>query len=133
MVGRIVRLETNLYYGTFGTLILDTEVFSVTLEPYDRDNAKSISNIPAQQYICKRIKSPRYGWTFEVMGVQWRSHVLFHPGNFSRNTKACIILAQHYGKLQGERAVLNSGNTFKRFMEKMKGINKFPLTITESY
>jgi len=130
---RLVRLETNPYYGTFGILIIEGEVFCVTLEPYDRDNQQSISNIPAQQYICKLFKSPTYGWTFKITGIQGRSRVVFHPGNFVRNTKACILLAQYFGKIRGDRAVLNSGETFKQFMYRMKNDTTFLLTIVESY
>lgn len=133
MIVRLVRLETNYRYGTFGTLMLDNEVFCVTLEPYDRNNAKFISNIPAQQYLCKKIKSPRYGRTFEITGIQGRSNVLFHAGNYSYNTRGCIILAQHYGKIQGVRAILNSGDTFRKFMKKVGHLKSFQLTITESY
>jgi len=130
---RLIRLETNPEYGTFGVLIFNGEVFCVTLEPYSRNNQVSISNIPAQQYICRRFNSFSFGETFEVTGVQDRSQILFHKGNFAVNTKGCIILAESFGKIKGDRAVLNSGKTFELFMLKLVGIESFLLTIKESY
>jgi len=130
---RLIRLETNPRYGTFGVLLIDGEVFCCTLEPYSRGNQKSISNIPAQQYTCVLTKSPSYGWTFEVKDVARRSAVLFHKGNFAKNTKGCILLAEKFGKIRGDRAVLNSGETFAKFMRILSDITMFKLTITESY
>lgn len=130
---RIVRLETNPVHGTFGTLLLDSEAFCVTLEPYSRDNAQDISCIPTGQYLCKRVDSPKYGNTFEITNVEGRSHVLFHPGNRDVNTEGCILLGQYYGKLSGDRAVLNSGNTFDKFIKELSDVNEFKLTVIEAF
>ena len=129
----LIRLEERYRYGTFGILRLNKEVFCVTLEPPDIENERYISSIPAQQYMCCRINSPDHGETFEVAHVPNRSGILFHPGNRLRDTQGCIILGQYWSKLYGDRAVLNSGNTFKVFMAVLKGINKFHLTIKEVY
>ena len=129
---RLIRLEES-NQGTFGVLIICSQVFCVTLEPSDWLNEQNISSIPAQQYTCMRIRSPQFGETFEIIDVPGRSHALFHAGNRIKNTKGCIILAQYFGKLYGDRAVLNSGKTFKKFMEVMKDINSFNLTIKEVY
>lgn len=129
----LIRLEGDFRSGTFGVLKIDKAVFCVTLEPPDRENASNISSIPAQQYICKRICSPKYKNTFEINNVPGRSHILFHAGNIITHTQGCIVLAQHFGKLDGHRAVLNSGNTFKKFMEIMENEKMFHLTISECY
>ena len=129
---RLIRLEESSQ-GTFGGLLICSQVFCVTLEPSDRLNERNISSIPAQQYQCMKIRSPQFGETFEIVDVPGRSHALFHAGNLSRHTQGCVILAQYFGKLQGDRAVLNSGKTFRKFMEIMKDVNKFLLTIIECY
>jgi len=132
-VVRLIRLEEDYEYGTFGVLTIDAAVFCVTLEPPDMENEQDISSIPAQQYICERVNSPRYGETFEIKNVPGRSHVLFHPGNVVEHTRGCILVAEHFGKLQGDRAVLNSGRTFRLFMEELKYEDQFHLTIKEAY
>ncbi len=129
----IIRLEENFQYGTFGKMRINKEVFCETLEPPDKENVQSISSIPAQQYLCKRIISPKYSECFEIQNVPGRSHVLFHAGNVVAHTKGCVILGQYVGKLKENRAVLNSGNTFKEFMKRLEGYNEFHLTIKEMY
>ena len=129
----LIRLEENYEHGTFGVVRINKEVFCVDLEPRDEENASNISSIPAQQYICKRIISPRFGETFEIMDVPGRTDVLFHSGNTDDNTLGCVLLAQYFGKLGKDRAVSNSGDTFKEFMKVMEGVDEFLLTIIEVY
>ena len=62
-----------------------------------------------------------------------RFKILFHAGNFAEDTEGCILVARKFGVLKGGRAVLNSGDTFKQFMETMFGVDEFQLTITEQY
>jgi hypothetical protein len=129
---RLIRLEESSE-GTFGVLLICSQVFCVTLEPADELNRQNVSSIPAQQYKCIKIRSPRFGETFEIVDVPNRTHVLFHSGNIIKHTEGCVILAQYFGKFKGDRAVLNSGNTFKGFMETMKDVNMFYLTVKEEY
>lgn len=128
----LIRLEET-DAGTFGVLKVNKQVFCVTLEPGDLENAENRSSIPAQQYTCRRVKSPRFGKTFQVLGVPGRSDILFHPGNTAADTRGCIILAGHFGKLAGERAVLNSGNTFRQFVMMLEGHRFLHLTVREVY
>jgi len=134
---RLIRVEENFQYGTFGNWIINSRLFCVTLEPADLENRKNVSSIPAQQYICKRYSSEKYPDTFQIMNVPGRSRVLIHPGNTIHHTEGCILLAQYVGKLNiggvVERGVLNSGKTFRAFMALMNGIDEFHLTIIECY
>lgn len=129
----IIRLEENFRYGTFGVMKINKEVFCVTLEPRDEENVQSISSIPAQQYLCKRIISPKYSECFEIQNVPGRTHILIHAGNVVEHTEGCVIVAEHYGKLQENRAVLNSGNTYKKFMALLEGHDELHLTLKEVY
>ena len=129
---RLVRVEESSQ-GTFGVLIVCSQSFCVTLEPSNWINEENISSIPAQQYQCMKIRSSRFGETFEIVDVPNRSHVLFHAGNVLKHTTGCILLGQYFGELYGDRAVRNSGRTFKKFMDIMKDIDIFNLTIKEVY
>ena len=133
MILEMVRLEENHDHGTFGILKINKMVFCVTLEPKDALNAPFVSSIPAQQYMCKRYSSVKYGQTWQIENVPQRLGILFHPGNVDEHTEGCIILAEHFGKLQGDRAVLNSGVTFHKFMQLTKDSIKLSLTIREVY
>ncbi len=127
----LIRLEKS-NEGTFGVLRLDGQVFCVTLEPPDEDNAVNISCIPQGEYVCRRVDSPRYGATFEIDGVPGRTHILLHPGNVSGDTRGCVLLGRHFGLLRGDRAVLNSGRTFADFMKRSNGAEVFPFTVNEA-
>ncbi len=132
-VVEVVRVEESFDHGTFGYMKIQKKVFCVTLEPADLLNRQNVSSIPAQQYICKRIISPKYKLCFEITNVPGRSHVLIHPGNIDDHTEGCIIVGQYWGKLGENRSVNNSGNTYKRFMERMRGYDLFHLTVSENY
>lgn len=134
MIGyvRIARIANRPWFGVFGAMKIDEEPFNVTLEPPDKQNAVGISCISPGQYIVKRFNSPKYGWTWRVQ-VHGRTYILFHAGNVKKHTKGCILVAEHYGKLTGNLAVLNSGKTFKRFMARTAKYSALHLTITECF
>jgi len=115
--------------GTCGVLLDDQGPFALTMENPWLENVKNISCIPALSYICKRVQSPKFGDTFEVMGVEGRSHILFHKGNTEEDTQGCILIAEQFGYLNGKVAVLSSKAGFNEFMFKMTGIDAFLLII----
>lgn len=134
MIGyvRITRIANRPRLGAFGAMKIDEEPFNVTLEPPDKQNAVRISCIPPGQYIAKRFKSPRYGSTWRIQ-VHGRTYILFHAGNVVKHTKGCILVAEHYGKLTGNLAVLNSGRTFKRFMARTAIYSELHITVRECF
>lgn len=125
----IVRLEDSQLYGTFGMLLFQDKVFCATLELPYKDNQKKVSCIPEGYYFCSRTHSPKFGDVFQVMDVPNRDNILFHAGNTIADIEGCIIVAQYHGKLKGNRAALNSGLTYKMFMNALNGINGFDLMI----
>ena len=132
MVVELIRLEESLE-GTLGILKLNKELFCFTLEPPDHENERNKSSIPTGQYVCKRWDSTKYGSTWKVDGVYRRSGILIHPGNFVGHTSGCILVGSSIGKLKGDRAVLNSGATFKDLMERTAGPEELHLTVSEFY
>ncbi len=128
----VIRLEEGKA-GTVGALRLNKQLVCLTLEPPDRENQKNVSSIPAQQYLCERVLSNRFGETFEVIDVPGRSSVLFHPGNVVGDTQGCFLLGRNVGTLRGDRAVLASGEAFRSFLELLNGYDTFHLTIREEY
>ena len=128
----IIRLEAT-QYGVFGAVKIDKEVFCVSLEPPDMMNAISRSCIPASQYECQLWDSPSHGKTYLITGVPGRANIMFHSGNKVADTEGCVLLAEHWGKLHDDRAVLNSGNTFRDFMRRLLPDETVHLTIKEEY
>ena len=119
--------------ATFGVLINGNIPFAVTLEPAWEDNKKGISCIPSGPYSCKRVKSPRFGDTFEILDVEERTHILFHKGNSERNTQGCVLIAEEFGRLNGKAAVLASGRGFTEFMSILKEVDEFELIIEDNH
>lgn len=129
---KILRVEES-YRGTVGVLTVSDMVFCVTLEPKDQLNKRNISNIPAGQYACEKVISPKFGETYQILDVPDRDYVLFHAGNRISDTEGCILVAEKFGKLYGELAILNSGKTFKNFMAGLSEYQRLSLTIREVY
>jgi hypothetical protein len=65
--------------------------------------------------------------------VPGRTAILFHAGNTVGHTAGCILLGSTVGKLKDERAVLNSGETFRQFMDKLLPDDQVHLTIKEEF
>jgi len=116
--------------GALGVLSLDSEIFCFTLEP-DKDE-KGKLYIPQGLYRCVRFHGTKWPNTFEII-VPGHIAVLFHSGNVEADTKGCVLLGSSTGRLKGERAVLNSGVTFKEFLNRTKDLNTFPLFIENRY
>jgi len=116
---------------SIGTLRLSGQQFCATLEPPWLQNAPYISCIPTGCYWAQKVVSPRFGETFEITDVPGRSKILFHAGNYVSNTHGCVLLGAHAGKLRQQRVVLNSGKTFKRFLESLKAASGFHIFIVD--
>lgn len=129
----IIRLEENFEFGTFGVVKIDKQVFCVSLEPPDLLNKYGQSSIPAQQYMCQKWESPKFGLTYKILNVPNRDDVLFHAGNKKIDTRGCPLVGQYFDKFRGDRAILNSGATFRRFLAKLLPDEFVHLTIKEEY
>ena len=114
---------------TIGQLYIDGEEFCFILERAWMDNKPEVSCIPLGKYICKRVNSPKYGNTFEVTGVEGRTDILFHYGNFWYNSLGCLICGTDVGYIDGVRAVLNSRRAFNNFIGRTDEVNEFELEI----
>lgn len=117
-------LSCNNCDYTAGTLEICGYKFA-TLELPWKENKRNESCIPCGTYICRRIKSPKFGETFEVCWVLNRDKILIHRGNFLKETRGCILLAEtcENGRLY------HSLKGMEKFLEVTKGINEFQLTI----
>lgn len=117
--------------GTFGVLITDGIPFALTLEREWKNNQQNVSCIPSGTYVCKRIWSPKFGGTFEVMTVPERSHILFHKGNLEDDSHGCILIGEQYESLNGVPGILASRKGYSEFIGKLKDKNNFQLIIEE--
>jgi len=123
----IVRLEESSQ-GAIGALLVDGKVLGLTLEPDSKDPEKP--QIPMGIYTCTRFHGAKFKDTFEIL-IHGHTAVLFHPGNTEEDTTMCVLMGSKVGYLKGDRAVLNSGATFRAFMEHFKDVDEFVLAVFE--
>ena len=133
----IIRVENILSAGTFGVLKLNGRAFCVTLERPWLNNKPFVSCIPCGCYLMSRVKSDKYGWTYEVLDVEGRTLIRFHWGNWYTDSKGCVLVGQSYAKISsskypdGKRGISNSKNTFYEFIKQLHDDEMCKLIIQE--
>ena len=92
-----------------------------TLELPDRDNEKFVSCIPNGLYMVRRNHSHTFGKGFIVKGVVGRTGILIHKGNYTKDTKGCILPGEYIKDINGDKLpdVARSGATMERMLEEL--------------
>lgn len=120
--------------GTFGVLIGPTGVICHSIELPWKDNQPHLSCIPTGEYFCVMVNSPRFGWVYQVMDVEGRTHILIHAGNFAGDTSigrhtdslGCILPGMYRGSIQDQHCVLSSRAALSKIH---RLLNKQPFTL----
>ena len=104
--------------STLGILKIDNfECF--TLELPWLENLKNISCIPEGNYIYKKRLSPSKNITvIELIGVENRSYIQIHPGNYTRQIQGCILPGLGLKDIDNDGIfdVMNSTSAFNEIM-----------------
>lgn len=135
---KIIRYETG-DEGTFSAFIVNSLIFHL-IELPNRGNQQSISCIPAGEYECEVVESPKFGHVYHVKDVPNRSHILIHSGNyagdkakgFKTNSYGCLLPGMKRGTLSGQKVVLSSRDALNSIMTEL-GDKPFKLIIKEVY
>ena len=95
-VNLLIIRDTFTEVSTIGNLYLDGEWLCDTLENPYLDNQRSISCIPEGQYKV-RLRTARESATRDylhllVEDVPNRDYILFHRGNWAKDTSGCILV-----------------------------------------
>jgi len=75
--------------------------FAVLELPW-RDNYRNVSCIPAGEYRITPENNSRFKDHFRVHGVEGRSGILGHRGNFPRDTHGCLLLGLRFADLDAD-------------------------------
>lgn len=105
----------NTPEATGGVLILPSGKQLYALECPWKNNEFRVSCIPEGKYKCIWHNSPKFGWTYLVTGTEPRTQILFHVGNYSKDTWGCILL----GKTRTLNYVWNSRQALQEFFMEM--------------
>lgn len=129
----------NGMFGVFGKLIEpDGNIFCFTLE-HAYPDIRSVdtfyyTKIPNGSYTCIRGMHRLDGMikdfeTFEVKDVPGHSGILFHVGNYNRDSSGCILVGASIVSAGLEKMISDSRTTFAKFMTLQTGIDEFQLQI----
>ncbi len=135
----VLRRSSSGEQGTFGTLEVDGKSFHSGELPWN-NNASGKSCVPAGQYTVRWSPSAKYGEKYQLQDVPGRTSILIHSANYvgdeDKGWKAqvdgCVALGNQYGKLEGQFAVLDSGDAVREF-EDLMGKEDFLLTIIDEW
>ncbi len=107
--------------GTFGTLRVmgaGGQVFScVTVEREWKDNEPFVSCIPAESYRMKKTSHQGRYACWQVQRVKGRWGINMHMANLASELQGCIALGSAFGFVSGKWAVINSRDTYAKFMK----------------
>jgi len=127
--------------GTLGTLIFPNGDSIVTLELPWLNNRNDVSCIPEGLYeinyrespIVERTSKGKYKKGYEIAGVPNRTFIMFHIGNFLRNSNGCVLTGTTVGMndADGNRTITQSAVAFDKFMKLMGQFNITHISIEE--
>lgn len=95
----------------------------------------NLPKLPPGQYICVRgmhklHSTPDPFETFEITGVPGHGNILFHWGNYNKDSDGCVLLGDAPVTMpNGEKMIPNSKAAFAKFMKDLTGIKEFMLTV----
>lgn len=117
--------------GIFGKLCApDGITFCLTLEHAYPTTEGYQPKLPAGTYRCVRgphqLHTGPIFETFEITGVPGHTGILFHVGNWNRDSEGCVLVGY---TISGDNALTRSRDTFKKFMELQAGLDEFQLTV----
>lgn len=119
--------------GIFGELKdADGNLIAVTLEhAYPQDDGSFAPKIPVSgTFQCVRGMHQLEGMTaqfetFEITGIAGHVNILFHAGNYNKDSSGCCLL----GQARSGDMIVNSKLTFAKFMQLQNGTDQFTLTV----
>ena len=111
---KIVLILSRTYFpdGTNGKLECEGKFMCYTIELPWKNNEKRVSCIPEGKYFIRKRYSQKFKWHIEVIDVENRSFILFHPANNAlKELNGCIALVT---KLSGPGLGLMSRKAFEK-------------------
>lgn len=117
--------------GIFSELIdQDGKLVACTLE-HSYDN---LPKIPNGTFDCIRGPHRLHGMTedfitFEIRGIIGHSDLLFHWGNYNKDSEGCVLLGAAIAESTQGQWITSSKVTFSKFMTSLDGVNSFKLTV----
>jgi Family of unknown function (DUF5675) len=110
-------------------------VIAHTLEhAYDDGNGGFAPKIPDGTFSCVRGPHRLDGMTadfttFEITGVAGHVNLLFHWGNWTKDSEGCILVGEGIAQSSQGQMITNSKATWQALMDMEAGNDSFTLTV----
>ncbi len=133
---QLIRLQRESF-GIFSELHDESQkVIAVTLEHAYGEAGAWCAKIPAGVFTCRRgqhrLENMAHPFaTFEITGVAGHTNLLFHCGNFNKDSEGCILLGRAIAQDGAAEMVVDSVATFDKFMQMQTGLDTFTLTVID--
>lgn len=124
--------------GIFGELIFEGDPgrFAFSLEhAYQQPDGAYRPKVEPGVYKCVHGTHALHNGvpfeTFEITGVVGHSGILFHAGNFNKDSEGCVLVGKTIAinPANGQEMITGSRDEFAEFMERLDGIDQFELLI----
>src|SRR5665213_546002 len=116
--------------GIFGQLAVEDggDLVASTLEHAFNVNGLWLPKVPIGVYSCQRGMHRLLGMTspfetFQITQVPGATGILFHPGNWDKDSEGCVLL----GRSRAGDMIQESRAAFQDFMASQEGLNTFSL------
>lgn len=139
---KLTLIRTSLGHdGIFGLLQDEARTqIAVTLEhAYDSGNGDGsyAPKLQPGEYTCVRGPHRLHGMTnsfetFEIEGVKGHDNILFHWGNYNKDSEGCVLLGRRIvpnPDAPAENMITSSKNTFQKFLDIVSGLDRFTLVV----
>ena len=102
VLNRLVRLDDRILGRLIVYSDLDVVGIFTTLELPWRNNERNKSCIPSMCYTVEPRTSQKFGHHLIVSGTTPRELILFHVGNFPKDTDGCILVGTDFADIDGD-------------------------------
>ncbi len=140
----ILKYNEHAPYGIFGLFQFagDTVPFMTTLShAYEQPDGSYQPIVLPGTYECKRgvhaLDDGVEFETFEITGVAGHSGLLFHAGNFQRDSRGCTLcgagIVAYHNNTTGmdEEMITRSKVTFAAWLKRLAGVDSFMLQVVD--
>ena len=89
--------KKNSIKGSLTYVVNGTSKTVATLELPWKDNKKEVSCIPSGYYtnVKQKTSEGRLGKRLDIPNVPGRTNILFHKGNYPKDTEGCILVGEY--------------------------------------
>ncbi len=106
----------------------------MTLEHAYQEGELWLPKMKLGSYTCQRGMHRLNGMeqdfeTFEITAVPGHTNILFHWGNWTKDSEGCVLLGEALAESSEGEMITNSKATFAHFMERLAGVDSFTLTV----